>query len=347
MISSFKNKRNNIVLTFKGFLFEMAYKKLTAGELLKPGREGRGETIITKIQDGDPFLLMTGKTVKFKKDEEVLKAVRKALEDRDNSVLNNMEFAGEDGKFYKLNQIAKSPEFGGKGAGSGTRAEDAALSAFKKELQGVFDKETVPYIYLQIGKRTEKVASIESTPGTPKSDFHMMDEAGNEVFWISHKKGSRANDFQQYGGMPELKNEKSRDMMAFVDAVNKELELLGSTGKFPMKTAFARPVKDKNIQLKTLYGKEFKAGSASSRQNIDVLYQGPMKLKKTGTKNDIPVYTIVSNHTELHGTVPRGDYEPWYYVRPEQAKKQFGIPGARFFIVAKATATKNRNTKII
>jgi hypothetical protein len=34
-------------------------------------------------------------------------------------------------------------------------------------------------------------------------------------------------------------------------------------------------------------------------------------------------------------------------VRPEQAKNQFGIPGARFFIVAKGTALKNRNTKVI
>jgi len=335
------------MLTFKGYLSEMAYKKLLAGELLKPGREGRGETLITKIEDGDPFLLLTGKTVKFKKDNDLLKAIRKALEDRDNTTLNNLEFKGEDGKTYKLNQIAKSPEFGGKGKGSGTRAEDAALSAFKKELQKVFDTETVPFIYLQIGNRTEKVASIESTPGTPKSDFHMMDETGKEVFWISHKKGSRANDFQQYGGMPELQKENSRDMMNFVADVNKELQNLGSPNKFPMKTAFARPVKDKNIQLKTLYGKEFKSGKASSRQNIDVLYQGPMKLKKKGMKDNIPVYTIISNHTELHGTVPRGDYEPWYYVRPEQAKKQFGIPGARFFIVSKLTATKNRNTKVI
>ena len=334
------------MLTFRGFLSEMAFKKLTAGELLKPGREGRGETIITKIKDGDPFLLLTGKTVKFKKDEEQLTMLRKALDDRDNTFLNNVEFKGEDGKTYKLNQIAKSPEFGGKGAGSGTRAEDAALSAFKKELQRVFDEETVPFIYINIGKRTEKVASIESTPGTPKSDFHMMDEAGNEVFWISHKKGSRANDFQQYGGMPELKGENSKDMQKFVDDVKQELELMGEK-KFPMKTAFARKVQDRNIQLKTLYGKGFKNGSADSRQNIDVLYQGPMKLRKKGMKNGIPVYTIMSNHTELHGDIPRGDYEPWYYVRPEQAKNQFGIQGARFFIVAKATAIKNRNTKVI
>lgn len=335
------------MLTLKGFLAEMVFKKLTAGELLKPGREGRAETIITKIQDSDPFLLMNGKTAIFKKNTNQIKAIRKAIEDRDNSVLNSMEFKGTDGKTYKLNQIAKSVEFGGKGAGSGTRAEDAALSAFKKDLNSVFEKETVPFIYLKIGKRTEKVASIESTPGTPKSDFHMMDENGNEVFWISHKKGSKANDFQQYGGMTELKNENSKDMQAFVDSINKELQEIGATDKFPMKTAFARPVKDKNIQLKTLFGKEFKSGGASSRQNIDVLYQGPMKLKKIGNKSNFPLYTITSNHTELHNTVPKGDYEPWYYVRPEQAKKQFGIPGARFFIVAKATAVKNRNTKVI
>lgn len=335
------------MLTFRGYLNEMSYKNLTAGELLKPGREGRGETIITKINNGDPFLLMNGRTVKLKKDPEVLEIVRKALKNRDNTVLNNIQFKGEDSRIYKLNMFAKSPEFGGKGAGSGTRAEDFALTEFKKELQAVFEKETVPYIYIEIGNKIEKVASIESTPGTPKSDFHMLDENGKEVFWISHKKGSRANDFQQYGGMPELQKENSKDMMDFVEAVKQELENMGSKGKLPMKTAFARKVKDANIQLKTLYGKEYRSGKANSRQNIDVLFQGPMKLKRKAIKNKIPVYTITSNHTELHGSIPSNDYEPWYYVRPEQAKNQFGISAARFFIVSKLTATKNRNTKVI
>jgi len=328
----------------KGMLFKV---KLTAGELLKPGREGRGDTLIAKLQDNDPFILSNGQQVTIRSNDEQIKAIRRYLDNRDRKSLNDLKFAGTDGGNYKLSDFAKTAEFGGKPSGYSVRGEDEALTAFRKELQKAFDEDTVPYIFIQIGRKIEKVANIESTPGTPKSDFHMEDENGNEVFWLSHKVGRRANDFQQYGGMPELKGENSKDMESFVDAVKEELKTLGAT-RFPMKTAFARKVKDQNIKLKTLFGKEYKAGEGgTSRQNIDVLYQGPMKLKKLRYKGKIPVYTITSNHTILHGKVGTGDYEPYYYVRPEQAKNQFGIGGARFFIVAKTTALKNRNTKEI
>lgn len=319
------------------------FKRLSGGELMKPGREGRAETVIRKIADKDPFLLYDGGTVILKNDQALQQYVD-AKNAGDSRAMGKVEFTGTDGKKYKLRDLAKSPEFGGKGAGSGTRAEDEALADLKKKFYAVLDKETVPFIYVKIGKKTEKVASIESTPGTPKSDFHFMDETGKEVFWISHKKGRKANDFQQYGGMPELKFTNSKDMMAFVDAVRKEL---GDQKRFPMKTAFARKVKDPAIISMTLYGKEFKRGKADSRQNIDVLFQGFMDFKKRGMKDNIPVYEITSNHTMTHPDKPKGDYECYYYVRPEQAKTQMGIPGARFFIVAKATALKNRNTKEI
>lgn len=329
------------MLTFKGFISEM-YVKLSGEQLLKPGREGRAENIVRKINDGDPFLTMKGDTVILRKDNS-LETYRTAVRDGNKKAMNAIEFTGVNGKKYQLADLAKSPEFGGKGKGSGTRAEDEALADLKKKLQAVFDKETVPFILVKIGKRTERVAAIESTPGVPKSDFHMLDPEGKEVFWISHKKGNKANDFQQYGGMPELKNTKSKDMFKFVDDVVKELN---GAKRFPMKTAYARKVTDPKIIRMTMYGKGFKS-KPDGRQNIDVLYQGPMNLKRSGIKDGIPIYTISSNHTQYHNELPKGDYECYYYVRPEQAKNQFGIPGARFFIVAKGTAIKNRNTKVI
>jgi hypothetical protein len=323
--------------TFKGYISEM-YKSLSASELLKPGREGRGENLIRKIQDSDPFLLHAGGTVVIKKNDQQLADIKKALDTADNKTLNNMVFIGADNKEYKLKDFAKSPEFGGKGKGSGTRAEDASLTDLKNKLQDILEKETVPFIYVQIGRKTEKVSAVESTPGTPKSDFHMMDEEGNEVFWISHKQGRTAKDFQQYGGMVEIQREK--EVQDFVKAVQAQLE---DPKKFPMKTAYYRPVKSSNVEMMTMFGKDFKRGKADSRQNIDVLFQGPMNFKRKGMKDGIPVYTMTSNHTVIHGEKATGDYAPYYYVRPEQAKNQFGIKGARFFIVSKLTATKNRN----
>ena len=63
-------------------------------------------------------------------------------------------------------------------------------------------KESVPFIYLKVGDRIEKVDGMRTEAGTPKSDFNYT-YAGKDVFFISHKDYKpRGVAFQQYGGMP-------------------------------------------------------------------------------------------------------------------------------------------------
>lgn len=314
------------------------WKKLTPGELLKPGREGRGQTLVYKIQKGEDFILADGKTIKFKNDKKVVGAIQAGLEQKSNALLNAISLTGADGNSYKISDIAKTPEFGGKGAGSGTRAEDEALSDIKRKLEDILKATKKSYINVKIGKRTVKCAGFESTFGTPKSDFHILDPDNNQVAWISHKKGTKAKDFQQYGGMIELKD--NANLQKFVSDVK---DILGKTKSndvvLPMKTAFARKVTDKSVRMKSLFGKDFRSSGPDSVQNIDVLYQGVLGFKKVGN-----AYEITSSHTVFHGQEPTGDYTPYYYVRPEQAKNQFGVRGARFFIVSKLTALGNKNT---
>ncbi len=312
------------------------YKKLTPSELLKPGREGRGETLCTKLENGDDFVLHDGSIIKFKKDKEVIATIRTGLSQKSNAILGAVQLVSGSKK-YKISDLAKTPEFGGKGAGSGTRAEDEALTDIIAKLQKLLEEEKKPYINVDINGKVVKCAGFESTFGTPKSDFHILDTEGNQVAWISHKKGTRAKDFQQYGGMVELSGAK--ELEQFVADVKEHLKRGNSDGALPMKTAFARKVKDKTVKMKTLFGKDYKASGPDSVQNIDVLYQGVLGFKKVGKK-----YVITSSHTVFHGEEPTGDYEPYYYVRPEQAKTQFGIKGGRFFIVSRQTALGNKNT---
>lgn len=316
------------------------YKKLTPSELLKPGREGRGETLITKLENGDDFVLNDGSLLKFKKDKDVIATIRLGLKNSSNELLQAVRMTSTTGKQYKISDLAKTPEFGGKGAGSGTRAEDAALTDIIAKLEKLLLKEQMPYIPVDINGKVVKCAGFESTFGTPKSDFHILDTEGNMVAWISHKKGTKAKDFQQYGGMVELSG--ATELQKFVDDVKEQLKEQSSEGVLPMKTAFARKVNDKTVKMKTLFGKDYKSSGPDSVQNIDVLYQGVLDFKKVGKK-----YYITSSHTVFHGEEPTGDYTPYYYVRPEQAKTQFGIRGGRFFIVSKLTALGNKNTKEI
>lgn len=317
------------------------YKKLTPSELLKPGREGRGDTLIRKLVNEDEFVLFNGNTIKFKKDADVIAEITLGLKNKNNAALNAIKLkAKTGGKTYKISDLAKTPEFGGKGAGSGTRAEDEALTDIIAKLQAILVKEKKPYINVNINGKVVQCAGFESTFGTPKSDFHILDTKGNMVAWISHKKGTRAKDFQQYGGMVELSG--ADELEKFVEDVKDILKNLGSENALPMKTAFARKVKDKTVKMKTLFGKEYDKRGPDSVQNIDVLYQGVLGFKKVGK-----YYEITSSHTVFHGEEPTGDYEPYYYVRPEQAKTQFGVKGGRFFIVSKLTALSNKNTKEI
>jgi hypothetical protein len=317
------------------------YKKLTPSELLKPGREGRGETLCKKLENKEEFVLYTGETIKFKYNPDTVAAIRYGLAEKNNTLLNEVRLTSGN-KQYKISELAKTPEFGGKGAGSGTRAEDAALTDIIEKLQKLLLKEKKPYINLDINGKVVQCAGFESTFGTPKSDFHILDPKGNMVAWISHKKGTRAKDFQQYGGMVELAGAK--ELEAFVADVKADLKRNGSEGKLPMKTAYARKVNDKTLKMKTLFGKDYKTSGPDSVQNINVLYQGVLDFKKTPNGK---AYTITASHTVFHGEIPDGDYAPYYYVRPEQAKTQFGIQGGRFFIVSKLTALGNRNTREI
>lgn len=312
------------------------YKKLTPGEFLKPGREGRGSIFIDKMKANSDFVLYDGTIVKLVQDKNVMSVLETGIEQKNNALLAAIKIKATNGKHYKLSDFAKTGEFGGKGAGSGTRAEDLALKDIKAKLQSILDAEKVPFINLKIGRRVVQCAGFESTPGTPKSDFHVVDLKGNMVAWISHKKGTKANHFQQYGGMIELN--LFSEVKQFAGDV---VKLIGKGETFPMKSAFARPVMDRNVHLSTLFGKDY-GGSPDGIQNIDVLHQGVLGLKKESNK-----YIITSSHSIHHGQLATGDYEPYYYVRPEQAKNQFGIKGARFFIVSKLTALKNRNTVVI
>lgn len=309
------------------------YKPLTPAELLKPGRENRISAVFKKIKAKSPFLLLDGNSIILKEDIIMEAAATNAFNNRNSAVLSKIRFIGTDNKEYKFADLAKSKEFGGKGAGSGTVAEDEALTDIKNKLQTILLQNNLPYISLKIGSKTADVTDVLTTPGFPKSDFHFIDKKGKEVFWISHKKGNKAKDFQQYGGMVELK-----DITEVLNFANEIIKMFPDK-RFPLKTAYARKVSDRNVIMKTLYGKDFTGSKGTSNQNIDVLHQGFINIEKHNN-----YYELTSNHVQLHGTIPSGEYEPWYYVRPEQAKNQFGLTGARFFIVAKQTALSNKNT---
>ena len=178
------------------------WKILQHNDLTKDS--SRAEMFLSKIKGKDEFLTVKGlvKIYTYEYDDFSVGLKTKGFS---KEVKTNKGIIKYPSQFYK------TPELGGKGKGSGVAAENAALKLAKANLLKVLEKEKDPYITLKIGNRTVPCSEIISTPNPggrdPKSDFAIVDLAGNMVAHISHKAGNDAKGFQQYGGVTDLPNE--------------------------------------------------------------------------------------------------------------------------------------------
>lgn len=312
------------------------FKVLSHNDLTKRGGE-RLTTFVNMINDGKHFITEKGLVV-LDKTQTVngIKVDTHQLLALMHKSGFSAEFTGVTDKNQKVKvtypkQFFKSTEFGGKGIGSGTTAEDAALTSFRKVLEEVMATTGEPYVPIKINGRVVNAVGVESTPGTPKSDFHVLDASGKEALWISHKDGSSAKDFQQWGGLTELdkKFPNHREIKKFIDDV-----LEKSGGELTGEASYARPIKDQALILCAVYGVDY-ATKRPGRQNVDVLLQGPVKLKKVGN-----YYEFTSNHTTYNGEIPTGDYSAQFFVRKGD-RSNFGIKNGRFMVAPKALRRKS------
>lgn len=295
---------------------------LSASEIRK--YEYRSEVFIRKIKEKEPFEVTGNKKVVIVGPKNYEKILRNGT----NKDLNDMRFGDTKGGVYKLSDFVKNKDFGGKGAGSGTAKEDAALSSLRKQIADALKKEGRPEITVKIDGKNYQVTDAVSTPGTPKSDFHLVDANGNEVAWISHKDGKTAKDFQQWGGMsrskePAIYNHK--ESQAFInDILNMYPDGL------PRATTLARQLKDKKLAGMSIYGNEF--GRAFSRQNTTLMLQGEVKLTKKGK-----FYEITAYHTHFNGEMFNDDYAPVFMAIYKGDRSDFGIKGTRVVISPKGS----------
>tara|TARA_Y100000389_G_scaffold591_1_gene582 strand:- start:31456 stop:32391 length:936 start_codon:yes stop_codon:yes gene_type:complete len=296
----------------------MRYSDIIEGKLVKKDlmkNPQRLANFIKKYETGQPFVAIgsTTPTIKLKKDDEVLKDLKQGV------IPDTFETV--EGRMVRLSGLEKTSEFGGKPAGFSTRDEDAALVSINQmfaKLKG--SKSEMPLV---IGNRTVNVAKFVTTPKTPKSDFHAVDASGNEVAWISHKKGSKAKDFGQWGGVsdrelaivykhaPEIKDE--------VDSFVQALRKLSPNEEFPKGVTFARKLKDGRLRGIAIYGIGW--GGNPGPQNVDLVLQGDPqfdgnRLVATGSAH--------ANKERLEG-----EFEPILMARYSSDRNNFGIKGAR------------------
>ena len=299
----------------------MKYSELTEGPLARPNllkNPARLQALIKKIETGSPFTLRGADmpSVKIKKDPELLDTLKKGT-------VPDI-FPLEDGRQVRLSGLEKTSEFGGKGAGFSTRDEDAALTQLNEMLEEM--KQGKAEVNLVIGDKTVSVAKFISTPGTPKSDFHAVDASGNEVAWLSHKKGSKAKDFGQWGGMSDREMkvvyanmpEAKEEILKFAkDVIDRYPD-----GAIPRATTLARKISNGKLRGISIYGNGF--GGERGPQNVDLVLQGDPLFK--GNK------LVATGSAHTNGERLDGEFEPVLMAMYKGDRDNFGVKGARFSI---------------
>lgn len=180
-----------------------------------------------------------------------------------------------------------------------------------------FNKITIP---LKIDNKIYHISDIFKTPGTPKSDFHFVNDNNEETVWISHKYGRKASDFQQWGGVTEKEILVEKETQDFINTVQ---------SKFPngitRATTIARKITNDNLKMKSIYGIDY--GKEFGRQNVQLVIQGNMELHANNG-----YYSVNATSVHVNGDPMIKDYEPALMCTYRSDRKQFNIPYARFTI---------------
>ena len=289
----------------------------------------RIDKFIQKYQDKEPFTLLSNQKVVLAYSEETLKTLKKKKSDD----YRKLEFSDSKVKTrkYKFTSFLKDEDFGGKPAGkmaAGIEDEMKAVENINSQLAEIKGKTGKKIVKIKIGTHSYNVAKATKVAGTVKSDLALLDESGGEVVWISYKKGNRAKDFQQWGGMTEPIIQNHKEVQTFIKQLQ---DKFGEV--MPNATTIAKKIKDAKLKKYAVYGINFDiAGRGLGQQNVSIVLQGDIKLKKDGVG-----YELNSEHVLENGEAITGDYEPVLMAIYKGDRSQFGLKGARFVIQPRAS----------
>ena len=311
---------------FTNFISEgIEWERLVHFKLVK--NPSRGETFLKKIKNGEAHTVKGGQ---FIIDKDQYPKFQKLMQDRNLPRLGRKQAVSVPGKLNGSNKTIiyphdfyKTTEYGGKGRGSGTKAEGKALLKFQDNFFRILEKENRTAIPLRIGRRIVQFADIEQPPGNPKSDFNILDRNRNRVGFISHKKpelnakGDVRSAGQQYGGLSDKESKgrfrRNKELSNFIATMildhqeEHEYQKDAFAGLYPGES-YSRKVSDRDVVMTAIYGFDF--GKRPGLNNVDEYHVGDMILEKRGS-----AYEIKSMHKLRNGEMPTGDYEAYYHAR--------------------------------
>jgi hypothetical protein len=281
----------------------------------------------TRIASRGDFTLVEGNGLKVKIDPRVAKTLNSVDDLAQYQQGQSIVLPTVTNSLIRLTQLYKDSTFSGRTQNT-TAAEDEQVRLIRRKLEEIKQKNGSDIVTLKIGKNYYRVVAVESTPGTPKSDFHFRDDQGRMVGFVSHKDGLSATAIQQWGGItvrgePVLASHP--ETQAFVATI-REMYPNG----IPPATTVARQIKDTRLKMMSVYGNGY--GGPSSIQNVDLLLQGTVNIQMVTTGK---YKLIASSQTHNNGDAITGNYEPVFMAIYKGDRDNYGVKGARMVISAK------------
>lgn len=298
---------------------------LSASELLK--YDWRVQKFAEKYKAGEQFELVSKQKVKLLYEDSIYKTLLKKKPAEIQKII--FRDSKSKTKTYKLNSFAKNEEFGGKpvGGGAGVGIEMREIDSINEQLNEIKSKTGESFVPIKVKAKTYRAVKCVKTKGVPKSDFSILDENGNEIIWLSHKEGSSARDFQQWGGMTETNIQNHPEAQKFIKKVQEKFPK-----GIPNATTVASMIKDSKLKKMSIYGVDYDVGKPLGLQNVSVVLQGPVKLRKVGK-----AWEFMANHAHENGEDITGDFEPVMMAIYKGDRSNFGVQGARFAIQPKGS----------
>lgn len=205
------------------------------------------------------------------------------------------------------------------------RFEEFEIQSLNVQLQDLMLKNGWDFVPFKMKGQKYNIVKCINTPGTPKSDFSLVDTEGKEVVWISHKAGSTAKDFQQWGGVSKTQGDVSTHKET-QDLIH-DLNYLLPDKQLPTGTSVYKLIKDKTLKMMSVYGKDYKPGGVLGRENVTVCCQGNIQIIEENG-----FYTLKAKHTHFNGEPLTGPYEPVFMVTYRGDRSSFGVKNARISI---------------
>ena len=277
---------------------------------------------LTRIRTGMDFTLSESNGSKVKLDKSILKDLSSISHfDRFKSG-NSILLPTTTGKYIRLTELYKDSQFSGRTQAT-TAQEDAQIIRVNQQLEKIFDKLGTEIIPLKVGTTTYQVGLCESTPGTPKCDFHFRGQNGY-VGHVSHKAGNGAKAFQQWSGTsqrvePLIYNHP--ETQAFINTLKDRFP-----NGIPAATTVGRGIQDDNLKKMAVYGSGY--GGPKGENNVDVTMQGVLNVQSRGQYYEL----TCTGHKLNNGDRITGNYEPVFLAVYKGDRSDHGIKGARVII---------------